>query len=115
MFSFSRNTGIREKHLQTKGIQFSPHTTAKIFHLIPSQSFIQALRSTLKKRAKSRVLNPEYNKRCMTYCDIPPSRIITQSVCNVVAQAFGQVVHELRALYNENKTILRLVLSAILI
>lgn len=51
----------------------------------------------------------------MTYCDIPPSRIITQSVCNVVAQAFGQVVHELCALYNENKTILRLVLSAILI
>lgn len=50
-------------------------------------------------KAKSIVLKPECNKRCMTYCDIPPSRIVTQSVCNVVAQTFGQVVHELCALY----------------
>lgn len=47
---------------------------------------------------KSIGLKPEYIKRCMTYCDIPPSRIVAYSVCNVVAQTFGQVVHELCAL-----------------
>lgn len=48
--------------------------------------------------AESMALKPEYNKRSMTYCNIPPSGIIAQSVGNVVAQTLGQVVHELRAL-----------------
>lgn len=59
----------------------------------------------IKTGAKSIVLKPEYKKRCMTYCDIPPSRIIAQSVCNVVAQTFGQVVHELCALHMKTQNI----------
>lgn len=54
---------------------------------------------------KNIVLKPEYNKHCMTYCDIPPSRVIAQSVCNVVAQTFGQIVHELCALYMKTQNI----------
>lgn len=30
----------------------------------------------------------------MTYCDIAPSRVIGQSVCDVISQTFGQIIHE---------------------
>lgn len=55
--------------------------------------------------AKSIVLKPEYKTCSMTYCDIPPARIVAQSVCNVVAQTLGQVVHELRALHMKTQNI----------
>lgn len=33
-----------------------------------------------------------------TYCDIAPSRVIGESVCDVISQTFGQIIHELGSL-----------------
>lgn len=96
MFSFPGNAGVRQEHLEEK---VQGEKLEHSVHAVPSwfKRRLFFLTAPIAAQAASQAASQAHR-------DVPPARVVAESVGHVVAETLGQVVHELCSLQTPAET-----------